>query len=90
MKAIEAYQEALKIRTPETHPLGYYMLQKAIGDAYYKLSLIEDKEENLSKALEAYNKFLEIEAQIHGYTYIQTVCQEVKNKIGWLERERKK
>ena len=90
MRAIEAYQEALKIRTPEKYPTKYFLIQKVIGDTYYKLSLEEDEDVNLSKALDAYQEFLKIEPEISSYIYLQTLCQEVKNKIEVAKAKKRK
>ncbi len=83
-----AYQEALKIRTQEKNPVKYFLIQKAIGDAYYELSLKKDRNKNLLKALDAYQKFLGIESKIHGFMHLQTLCKEVKNKIQIAKRQK--
>ncbi|OYT59712.1 tetratricopeptide repeat protein, partial [Thermoplasmatales archaeon ex4484_30] len=84
IKAIEAYKEALKV-----NPVKYFLLQKALGDAYYRLSLLEN-DENISKALGAYQKFLEIETELGAYMHLQQMCAEVKNKIKMIMEKEKR
>ena len=58
--AIEAYQNALKIRTVEQFPMNYAMIQNNIGTAYSTLAEVEDKAQNCKKAIEAYQNALKI------------------------------
>jgi tetratricopeptide (TPR) repeat protein len=53
-RAIEAYEEALRFRTPDIAPLDYAMIQNNLGTAYGRLSEHEDPVGNLRKAIEAY------------------------------------
>ncbi len=58
--AIEAYQNALKIRTVEQFPIHYAMTQNNIGNAYRTLAEVEDKALNCKKAIEACQNALKI------------------------------
>ncbi len=58
--AIEAYQAALKVRTPDRFPTDYAMTQNNLGNAYGTLSEVEDKAANCQKAIEAYQAALEV------------------------------
>jgi len=90
LRAIDAYKEALKIRTADEYPIKYFLLQKALGDAYYQLSFKENKEENHSKAFDAYQRFLEIESYTNECKDIKQMCQEVKDKMERIKIERGK
>ena len=83
IKAINAYKEALKIRTIKTHPLKYFLLQKAIGDAYYQLSLFKE-------ALDAYQRFLQIEREMGGFLRLHEIYLDVKNKIRMAINQKEK
>ena len=60
LKAISAFQEALKIRTEEKYPTDYANTQNNLGNTYRALSEVKDKKENLTKAFEAFEKALKI------------------------------
>jgi len=90
LKAIRAYEEALKIRTPEEYPIKHFLLQKALGDTYYQLSIKESSEENISKAFDAYQKFLEIESYTNECRDIEEMCQEVKDKMERIKNRKRK
>ncbi|RLF43973.1 MAG: hypothetical protein DRN17_05320, partial [Thermoplasmata archaeon] len=90
LRAIDAYKEALKIRTADEYPIKYFLLQKALGDAYYQLSFKENREENHSKAFDAYQRFLEIESYTNECKDIKQMCQEVKDKMERIKIERGK
>jgi tetratricopeptide (TPR) repeat protein len=57
-KAIQSYQEALRIRTLESYPIDYATTQNNLGTAYADLALVRDKEENLEKAIQSYQEAL--------------------------------
>ncbi|MBD3191208.1 MAG: tetratricopeptide repeat protein, partial [Candidatus Heimdallarchaeota archaeon] len=57
-KAIEAFQEALKVRTLEELPQDYAMTQNNLGAAYGTLSDVESRSENCQKAIKAYQQAL--------------------------------
>ena len=59
-KAINAYEESLRIRTVESYPIDYAMTQNNLGTAYCTLSEVRDKEKNLAKAINAYGESLKI------------------------------
>ncbi|MBF8276028.1 MAG: hypothetical protein HW390_1101 [Candidatus Brocadiaceae bacterium] len=58
-KAIDAYREALKIRTIEAFPVGYARIMNNLGVAYQGLPA-GDRAENLKKAIDAYQEALKI------------------------------
>jgi len=87
IRAIEAYREALKIRTAEEYPAKYAMLKKLVGDAYYQLSFKEDMENSLMKALDEYQKFLETESEGWRIEYEEDTYQEVRNKVDAIKRK---
>jgi tetratricopeptide (TPR) repeat protein len=57
-KAIAAYGEALRFRTPDVAPLDYARTQNDQGTAYWRLSEYEDPVGNLRKAIEAFGEAL--------------------------------
>jgi tetratricopeptide (TPR) repeat protein len=57
-KAIAAYGEALRFRTPDVAPLDYARTQNNLGVAYRCLSEHEDPVGNLRKAIEAFGEAL--------------------------------
>ena len=57
-KAVAAYQEALRFRTPERAPLDYAMTQNDLGNAYRALAAHQDPLESLTKAVAAYQEAL--------------------------------
>jgi tetratricopeptide (TPR) repeat protein len=59
-RAIQAYQEALKIRTLESYPIDYARTQNNLGGAYWSLAQVLDKRDNLDKAIQAYQEALRI------------------------------
>jgi tetratricopeptide (TPR) repeat protein len=59
-KAIQAYIEALKIRTIEKYPIGYAMTQNNLGISYVDLAQVRDNEDNLKKAIQSYEEALKI------------------------------
>lgn len=72
--AINAYDEALKIRTCEDYPLQYAETMNNLGKALYSLSEIQDKTKNLKKAIVAYNNTLEIRTpENHSLEYADTM-----------------
>ncbi|MGA9350900.1 MAG: tetratricopeptide repeat protein, partial [Anaerolineae bacterium] len=56
-KAIECYQEALRVYTPEAAPLGYAMTQNNLGTAYADLPT-GDRAANLEQAIACYQEAL--------------------------------
>jgi tetratricopeptide (TPR) repeat protein len=62
-RAIEAYDEALKVYTYERFPMDYGMTQNNLGTAYSTLAEVEGKAENCKRAIEAYEEALKV------YTY---------------------
>jgi tetratricopeptide (TPR) repeat protein len=62
-KAIGAYEEALKFRTPEEHPEDYAETQNSLGRARMALAQVEDgemREALLEKAVSSFKAALEI------------------------------
>lgn len=59
-KAINTYEEALKIKTVEEYPYDYAMTQNNLGNASMDLAEVRDKESNLDKAINAYENALMI------------------------------
>jgi len=57
-KAIAAYGEALRFRTPDVAPLDYVRIQNNLGLAYWRLSEHEDPVGSLRKAIAAYGEAL--------------------------------
>ncbi len=55
---MEAYQEALVYRTPQSAPLDYAVTQNNLGAAYRDLAALEDQEGNLQRAVDAYQEAL--------------------------------
>jgi tetratricopeptide (TPR) repeat protein len=58
--AIEAYREALKVKTLDRFPMDYAMTQNNLGAAYSTLAEVEDKSENCKRAIEAYTQALKV------------------------------
>ena len=58
--AIKAYEESLKVYTPERFPMQYAMTQNNLGNAYSKLAEVKDKAENCKRAIEAYEEALKV------------------------------
>jgi len=59
-RAIAAYEEALKVYTPERFPMYYGGTQNNLGNAYGRLAEIEEKAENCKKATKAYEEALRV------------------------------
>ena len=59
-KSIDAYEEALKVRTPDRFPMDYAMTQNNLGTAYGTLAEVENKAENCKKSIDAYEEALKI------------------------------
>ena len=59
-KAIQAYLEALKIRTLDQFPMDYARMQNNLGAAYGTLAEVEDKAQNCKLAIQAYLEALKI------------------------------
>jgi tetratricopeptide (TPR) repeat protein len=55
-KAIQAYEEALKITTIDRFPMQYATTQNNLGNAYSTLAEVESKAENCQKAIQAYEE----------------------------------
>ncbi|MGR3295602.1 MAG: tetratricopeptide repeat protein, partial [Candidatus Bathyanammoxibius sp.] len=57
-KAIEAFEEALRVYAFEKSPQDYAMTQNNLGNAYWGLAGVgaRDKEKNLKKAIKAYEQ----------------------------------
>lgn len=51
---------ALEVCTANESPFEYALIKAGLGDVYRGLARLEDKEENLNKAVAAYAKVLEI------------------------------
>ena len=85
LRAIEAYEEALAIRTKESHLLKYLMLQKSLGDSYYALARIEHTLAYLSRASRYYQHFFEIEKRIGDYGYLRNVIEDAKTKFSEVQ-----
>jgi len=65
-RAIAAYNEALKVWTLETQPEKYAETQNNLGVAYRKLSERENREENMNRALKAYEEALKAKGKGNG------------------------
>ena len=50
----------MKIRTLEKYPVDYAMTQNNLGNAYWGLSGVRNKEDNLTKSIHAYEEALKI------------------------------
>jgi tetratricopeptide (TPR) repeat protein len=59
-QAIQAYQESLKVHTPEDFPMQYAVTQNNLGNAYQTLAEVEDKAGNCNKAIQAYQESLKV------------------------------
>ena len=59
-RAIGAYAEALKVRTPDVFPMDYGMTQSNLGTAYQTLAEVEDKPANCRRAAKAYAAALKV------------------------------
>ncbi|MDJ1185795.1 CHAT domain-containing protein [Roseofilum casamattae] len=59
-KAIAAYREALRFRTPQEYPQDYAATQNNLGTAYWNLGKLANTAENLEKAIAAYRTALTI------------------------------
>jgi tetratricopeptide (TPR) repeat protein len=57
-RAIEAFEEALRFRTPDVVPLAYARTQHNLGLVYWHLSEHEDPVGNLRRAIEAFEEAL--------------------------------
>ncbi|MHA1760229.1 MAG: hypothetical protein ACTSXA_06345, partial [Candidatus Heimdallarchaeota archaeon] len=60
LKSITAYEEALKVRTLETHPQDYARTQMNLGVAYRTLAEVENPQANCQKAIKAYEEALKV------------------------------
>ena len=56
-RAVACYQEALRLRTPETAPLDYALTQMNLGITYWKM-LTGDRTTNLERAIACYQEAL--------------------------------
>ena len=63
--AVKAFQEALKVYTPDRFPMDYAMTQNNLGTAYQILAEAKDKPENCQLAIKAFQKALEIRTKEH-------------------------
>jgi tetratricopeptide (TPR) repeat protein len=59
-KAIQAYEEALKVYTRTAFPTDYATTQNNLGTSYANLADARDKEENLKKAIIAFEVALKV------------------------------
>lgn len=59
-RAIEAYKEALKVRTLDKFPIDYAATENNMGNAYSTLAEVEDMAENCKRAIEAYQEALKV------------------------------
>jgi tetratricopeptide (TPR) repeat protein len=57
-RAIAAYEQALRFRTPDAAPLDYATTQNNLGLAYLRLAAHEQPAENLRRAIAAYEQAL--------------------------------
>src|SRR5450759_1282879 len=62
-KAIQAYEEALKVYTLDRFPMQYAMTHNNLGNAYRTLAEVEAKTENCKKAIQAYEEALNLFTQ---------------------------
>ncbi|NLH21333.1 MAG: enhanced serine sensitivity protein SseB, partial [Methanothrix sp.] len=80
MRAIEAYGEALKIRTIENYPISYALTQNNLAAAYRSLADVRDKEANLMLAIEAYGEALKI-LDAENYPTYNSMIKESLRKV---------
>ena len=59
-RAIEAYAEALKVRTRDRFPMDYAQTKNNLGATYQTLAEVEAKAENCKRAIEAFEEALKI------------------------------
>jgi tetratricopeptide (TPR) repeat protein len=60
LNAIEAYLQALQVRTLDQSPMDYAMTQNNLGAAYQTLAEVEDKAENSKRAVKAFLQALQV------------------------------
>jgi tetratricopeptide (TPR) repeat protein len=60
--AIQAYHEALKVRTFDKFPMNYAMTQNNLGNAYATLGEVENTVGNCKLAIQAYHEALKVYA----------------------------
>jgi len=60
INAIKAFEEALKVRTLEDHPLAHATTQHNLGTVYRILAEVEDKKENCLNAIKAFEEAMKI------------------------------
>ncbi len=78
-RAIQAYEQALKIRTVEKYPVDYAMTQNNLGNAYSTLAEVRDKEANLKKAIQTYEQALKIYTLEKYPLYHKVVMSNMEN-----------
>ncbi|MDH7490718.1 MAG: hypothetical protein QHH80_14590, partial [Anaerolineae bacterium] len=59
-RAIQAYEQALRVYTLDRFPMDYAMTQNNLGTAYRTLAEIQDKAQNCSRAIQAYEQALKV------------------------------
>lgn len=57
---IQNCEEALEVYTLEHFPVQYAIIQHNLGNAYRNLAEIENRHENLKRAIEAYEEALKV------------------------------
>jgi len=85
--AIEAYEEALKVRTLERFPIQYAMTQNNIGNAYVTLAEVENKAENCKSAIEAYAEAFKIFTKSEFPEFYPVVERNLKNLLDFCGGE---
>ncbi|MCM0592042.1 MAG: tetratricopeptide repeat protein [Gloeotrichia echinulata IR180] len=81
-QAIEFYQLALKLISPQTHPETYGRVQNNLGTAYGDLARFSNPAENWEQAVFAYNEALNYRtAQMDGLKY--AACQNNLGTAYW-------
>ena len=60
MEALQHYQRALKISTPDRYPKSYALVHNNLGLAYVKLAYFTNDKNDILRAIDAYKEALKI------------------------------
>jgi tetratricopeptide (TPR) repeat protein len=80
-KAIVAYQAASKIYTKDEYSTKYAMIQNHLGLAYTEMSLIKNKEINLSIAITFYETALEIIKDLNYHDEVKSNLEKARGML---------
>ncbi len=58
--AIKAFEQALRLRTPEESSIDHAMVQSSLGVVYRDLAAVEERKKNLEKAIKAHEEALKV------------------------------